>query len=769
MDCNTPDILAAMSDPFDLSETPPSTSIPGARTDTSQYLTALNRDQREAVEAVDGPVLVLAGAGTGKTRVLTTRLAHILDTGHAHPGETLTVTFTNKAAREMKGRVEHIVRRPTEGWYLGTFHSIGARILRKHAELVGLKTNFTILDADDQSRLLKQILEARDIDEKRWPARSLGAIINRWKDRGLTPDRVGDAEDSDFSNGRGRELYRDYQERLQALNAVDFGDLLMHNLTLFSNDKDILRAYQDRFRFILVDEYQDTNVSQYLWLRLLAQGHRNICCVGDDDQSIYAWRGAEVGNILRFEKDFAGAQVIRLERNYRSTTHILGAASDLIAHNQGRLGKTLWTESTEGEKVSVQGYWDGEAEAREIGEYIQTERGEGQSLNEIAVLVRAGHQTRPFEERFIQIELPYRVIGVMRFYERLEIRDAIAYLRVIAQEDDDLAFERIINRPKRSIGVTSLQKLHVVSRSNGCSLMAAARDLIDSDELRGSTRTGLAKLVSDFDRWRDLASVERLPSLAEMVMNDSGYLDMWRSDRSVQAPGRLENLKELISALDEFETLDSFLEHISLVMDNAETADGDMVNLMTLHGAKGLEFDTVYLPGWEEGLFPHQRAIDEGGLHALEEERRLAYVGLTRARHKAIVSYAANRHLFGRWNSELPSRFVSELPDKHVTRTSAINTHTDPIEPDLDFKNIHRPDLGRRRSNWDRYAKRHQNQLAQTVVTENDRANTFEVGARIFHQKYGYGKIVAINGNKLEVSFEKAGTKKVMANYVKPS
>ena len=758
-----------MNDSFDLAESSPNTQSYGAKISASSYWSELNKDQRKAVETVDGPVLVLAGAGTGKTRVLTTRLAHILDSGLAHPGETLTVTFTNKAAREMKDRVERLVRRPMEGWYLGTFHSIAARVLRKHAELVGLKSNFTILDTDDQLRLLKQGLEAHDIDEKRWPARSLGAIINRWKDRGLAPDQVTDTEGSDFANGRTLELYHDYQERLRSLNAADFGDLLMHNLTLFSNDKGVLREYQDRFRFILVDEYQDTNVSQYLWLRLLAQGHRNICCVGDDDQSIYAWRGAEVGNILRFEKDFPGAQVIRLERNYRSTSHILGAASDLIAHNRDRLGKTLWTESNEGEKVTVHGLWDGEAEARVIGEHIETERSDGQALNDIAVLVRAGHQTRPFEERFIQIGLPYRVIGVMRFYERLEIRDAIAYLRVISQEDDDLAFERIINRPKRGIGVTSLQKLHVVSRANGCSLMAAARDLTDSDELRGATRTGLANLISHFDRWRNLSAVQALPSLIQTILDDSGYLEMWRKDRSIQAPGRLENLNELIGALDEFETLDSFLEHISLVMDNAETEDGDMVNVMTLHGAKGLEFDSVYLPGWEEGLFPHQRALDEGGLHALEEERRLAYVGLTRARQRAIVSYAANRNLFGKWSSELPSRFVSELPEEHVTRTSEINTTADLTEPDLDYQNIHRPDIGRRRSNWGRYAIRQRNRTYETIAVENHAPGTFQIGKRIFHQKFGYGKITDIDGNKLEVSFEKAGLKKVMGSYVEPA
>ena len=758
-----------MNDPFDLAAQPREPRFYDKTTGANTYLSELNKDQRAAVETVEGPVLVLAGAGTGKTRVLTTRLAHILHSGHAHPGETLTVTFTNKAAREMKDRVERLVDGPVEGWHIGTFHSIAARLLRSHAELVGLKSNFTILDTDDQLRLLKRVLEAHDVDEKRWPARAFGAIVNRWKDRGIGPHQIADADGLDFANGRTQELYHDYQEQLQSLNAADFGDLLMHNLAFFSKDKDVLREYQSRFRFILVDEYQDTNVAQYLWLRLLAQGHKNICCVGDDDQSIYAWRGAEVGNILRFEKDFPGAQVIRLERNYRSTAHILGAASDLIAHNRGRLGKTLWTESNDGGKVAVFGLWDGESEARVIGEHIETERGRGQTLNNIAVLVRAGHQTRPFEERFIQVGLPYRVIGVMRFYERLEIRDAIAYLRVIAQEDDDLAFERIIGRPKRGIGIASLQKLHVVSRVSGCSLMSAARDLTDSDELHGTARAGLKKLINDFDRWRSLADVEGLPSLTQTILDDSGYIEMWQNDRSVQAPGRLENLNELIAALDEFDSLNSFLEHISLVMDNAETVDGDMINIMTLHGAKGLEFDSVYLPGWEEGLFPHQRALDEGGLNALEEERRLAYVGLTRARHTATVSYAANRNLFGKWSSQLPSRFINELPEGHITRSSEINTSSQLVEPDFDFKNIQRPDLGRRRSSWGRYAMHHQSTTEQALAAENYPSGTFQIGSRIFHQKFGYGTIAAIDGNKLEVSFEKAGTKKVICNYVKPA
>ena len=615
-----------MSDPFDLSGFEDAGVAPPAPAATPAYLSALNEDQGAAVEALDGPVLVLAGAGTGKTRVLTSRLAHILATGRAFPGETLTVTFTNKAAREMKDRVERLMGRSVEGWFMGTFHSVAARMLRAHAELVGLNPNFTILDTDDQVRLLKQVMEAADIDEKKWPARILTGIIQRWKDRGLTPDKVTGAEDGEFANGHAVELYRAYQDRLTTLNAADFGDLLLHCLSVFTTDEEVLRDYQRRFKYILVDEYQDTNVAQYLWLRLLAQGHRNICCVGDDDQSIYAWRGAQVDNILRFEKDFPGARVIRLERNYRSTAHILGAASGLIANNEGRLGKTLWTQAEGGDKVVVHGVWDGEAEARLVGDEIEARQRAGQALNDVAVLVRASHQTRAFEERFMEIGLPYRVIGGLRFYERMEIRDAVAYLRVIGQPADDLAFERIINKPKRGIGVASLQTLNLLARPRGLSLSDAARELIGSDELRGRAKVSLSGLIDDFDRWRAMAQTMPPNELAKTVLDESGYTEMWQTakDKSADAPGRLENLKELVVALEEFDDLGEFLEHVSLIMDMADTAGGDMANIMTLHSAKGLEYDTVYLPGWEEELFPHPRALQEGGAKALEEERRRA-------------------------------------------------------------------------------------------------------------------------------------------------
>ena len=557
---------------------------------------------------------MLAGAGTGKTRVLTTRLAHLLMTGRVRPYQALAVTFTNKAAREMILRVSRLLGQSVEGLWFGTFHALGARLLRRHAELVGLKANFTILDTDDQLRLLKQVIEAADLDPKRWPPRALLSTIERWKDRGQTPEKVPESEIDEFALGRARQLYAAYQERLLTLNACDFGDLLLHCLRLFEQQPEILADYQRRFRAILVDEYQDSNVAQYLWLRLLAQRHRNITCVGDDDQSIYSWRGAEVGNILRFEQDFPGAEVVRLECNYRSTGHVLGAASGLIAHNRSRLGKTLWTEGEAGERVRIASLWDDQEEARFVGEEIEAEQRAGRQLNDIAVLVRAGFQTRAFEERFIHLGLPYRVIGGPRFYERAEIRDAIAYLRTVHQPDDDLALERIINLPKRGLGEATLQLLRRSARDAGVSLSVAARTLSGTDELRPHVRTTILRLLDDFERWRELAAGVPPRQLAETVLEESGYVRMWQEDRAPDAPGRLENLKELVQALAEFDSLAGFLEHVGLVMDNAQDPSDDMVSLMTLHSAKGLEFDTVFLPGWEEGVFPNQRALDEGRL-----------------------------------------------------------------------------------------------------------------------------------------------------------
>ena len=633
------------------------------------FFRGLNDEQRRAIEATEGPVLVLAGAGTGKTRVLTTRIAHILSMGLARPGEILAVTFTNKAAREMKERIGRLVGERVEGMpWLGTFHAIGTRILRRHAELVGLRSDFTILDMDDQLRLIKQIIQAEGIDEKRWPARQFAAFIDGWKNKGLGPNEVPPLEGRAFANGKGGELYRAYQNRLLTLNACDFGDLLNHVIRIWKTHPDVLADWQRRFRYILVDEYQDTNVAQYIWLRLLAVGTKNVCCVGDDDQSIYGWRGAEVDNILRFEHDFPGALVIRLERNYRSTTHILAAASHLIAHNEGRLGKTLFTEENhdDADKVLVANAWDSEEEARSIGDEIESLQRKGHALNEIAILVRASFQMREFEDRFVTLGLPYRVIGGPRFYERMEIRDALAYFRVVSQPADDLAFERIVNTPKRGLGDATLQQVHALARLQGVPLTEASRRIVETEELKPKARTTLKGLVQSFERWR--GQLDALPhtELAGLILDESGYTEMWQNDKSAEAPGRLENLKELLKAMEDYESLPAFLEHVSLVMDTENDASLDAVNLMTLHSAKGLEFETVFLPGWEEGLFPHQRALDEGGRAGLEEERRLAYVGITRAKKRALIWFATNRRIHGSWQSSIPSRFLDELPEPHV-------------------------------------------------------------------------------------------------------
>jgi DNA helicase-2/ATP-dependent DNA helicase PcrA len=726
---------------------------PDTRTEPG-YLARLNPEQRRAVETLDGPVLVLAGAGTGKTRVLTARFAHILLSGRAWPGQVLAVTFTNKAAREMAARVTAMLDRPAEGLWLGTFHSLCARMLRRHAEAVGLSPNFTILDTDDQERLLKQVMEAAGIDHRRWPVRAMMGIIQRFKDRGLTPDRVTPSEDSDFAGGRSVEIYRDYQQRLLAVNAADFGDLLLHVTELLRTKADVLAEYHRRFRFILVDEYQDTNLVQYLWLRLLAQGSKNICCVGDDDQSIYSWRGAEIENILRFEKDFPGAAIIRLERNYRSTAPILAAASHLIANNEGRLGKTLRPagNAAEGEKVQVLSLWDSDEEARTIGARIEQLRRDGDSLGEMAILVRAGFQTRAFEERLIAIGIPYRVVGGAKFYEREEIRDAMAYMRVLHQPADDLAFERIVNKPRRGIGDTTLRGFHAHARAHSVPLYAAAEALAPAQ--RGRVREALGELLRNFARWREQLGRDGHVATTAAMLDESGYTEMWKADKSPEAPGRLENLRELVRALAEFESLAGFLEHVALVMENDEAAEGERVSLMTLHAAKGLEFDTVFLPGWEEGLFPNQRALDEGGAKALEEERRLAYVGLTRARRRAIVSSAANRRIYANWQASIPSRFIEELPESQVTRIgaeSARRAHA--VSAPSWFVPGQRPGRLIDAGAWE-------------IAARPAREDALSVGDRVFHQKFGYGRVTLVDGEKVDVSFEKAGEKKLLDRFL---
>ena len=840
-----------------------------ARSGAVAYLDGLNPEQREAVETLDGPVLVLAGAGTGKTRVLTTRIAHILSTARARPSEILAVTFTNKAAREMKERVGGMIGQAVEGMpWLGTFHAIGVKILRRHAELVGLKSDFTILDTDDQIRLLKQLLEAEGIDEKRWPARVLAGLIDHWKNRGLTPEQVPPGEASAFANGRGKKLYQAFQARLKTLNAADFGDLLLECIRLFRENSEVLAQYQRRFRFILVDEYQDTNVAQYLWLRLIAQRApastavipgrpeganpesratdsepvsldsglapngaprndvatqapsppKNICCVGDDDQSIYGWRGAEVDNILRFDHDFPGAKVIRLERNYRSTGHILAAASHLIAHNEGRLGKTLRTEDVPGEKVTVTGSWDSEEEARSVGEEIEALQRQGHILDEIAILVRASYQMREFEDRFVTLGLPYRVIGGPRFYERAEIRDALAYLRVIHSPADDLAFERIVNVPKRGLGDATIQMLHDYGRKNRVPLTEAARTVSATDELKPKPRNALRTVVDNFDRWR--AQKDTLPhnELAEIVLDESGYTEMWKRDKSADAAGRLENLKELVRSMEEFENLSGFLEHISLVMDTAGGEDEDKVSIMTMHSAKGLEFDTVFLPGWEEGLFPSQRTLDESGRAGLEEERRLGHVGITRARKRAKIYFATNRRTHGLWQTNIPSRFLDELPEANVEVTESkggfgaaqsygasrfdkmtafgSNYSTpgwqraqankgrsgfsetgaprygdngigddslDYVQPDYDDDAPSPPPRGKPRSAPRRAPLTIEGEL---VAKSTGAASNFTVGDRVFHQKFGNGNVTVVDGNKLTIAFDKAGEKRVVDSFV---
>jgi DNA helicase-2/ATP-dependent DNA helicase PcrA len=736
------------------------------------YLKGLNDVQRSAVEALDGPVLVLAGAGTGKTRVLTTRLVHLIATRRAGPAQIMAVTFTNKAAREMRDRVAALLGSPVEGWWLGTFHALAARLLRRHAEVVGLKANFTILDTDDQIRLIKQLLQAANIDDKRWPARVILGVIERWKDRALTPDKLKPEDGGDVANGKIIQLYTAYQARLRELNACDFGDLMLHNITVFQMRPDILAEYHRRFRYLLVDEYQDTNVAQYLWLRLLAQASHNICCVGDDDQSIYGWRGAEVGNILRFETDFPGAKVIRLEQNYRSTSHILAAASGVIAHNQGRLGKTLWTEAPGGDKVKVASLSDGEEEARFVGDEIEAFQRKKFNLRQMAILVRAGFQTREFEERLLVLGIPYRVLGGPRFYERQEIRDALAYFRIVFQPADDLAFERIINTPKRGVGDATVQTLRLAARALQVPLAEAALRLTETDELKPKMRTVIRALMLDVARWRSQLETVPHTELARTILDESGYTAMWQADKTPEAPGRLDNLKELVTAMADFESMGGFLEHVSLVMENQESSDGDMVTLMTLHGAKGLEFDIVFLPGWEEGLFPSQRTMDENGIAGLEEERRLAYVGITRARQNAIISHAHSRRVYGNWTGTIPSRFVDELPAEDI----AVDVEPAPFADQGGFRGGFSDwarDAGYRlpRAGAQPPARRFStiDGHAFEVQPRPRPASPFGVGERVFHQKFGYGVVIAVDNDKLEIEFDQAGSKKVMDSFVVPA
>ena len=763
-----------MNDDFEFDEADADASMSLAPSQPAPYLTGLNPVQIDAVNSLDGPVLILAGAGTGKTRVLTTRLAHLLMSRggpphHVHPHNILAVTFTNRAAREMRERVGQLTGRPVEGWWLGTFHALAARLLRRHAGCVGLDGNFTILDADDQTRLLKQLMEAEQIDTKKWPANQLNGVIQRWKDKGLTPERV--TENSEFANGRALQLYKQYQERLRVLNACDFGDLLLHNLRIFADHPDVLKKYQGWFRYILVDEYQDTNVAQYLWLRALAMGHRNICVVGDEDQSIYSWRGAEIANILKFEKDFPGAAVVRLEQNYRSTQHILSAASGVIAHNADRLSKQLWTEDEGGDKVQIRGVWDGEAEAALVGDELERLIRSHQDLSEVAILIRAGFQTREFEERLITLAIPYKVIGGPRFYERQEIRDAIAYLRLIASPADSLALERIINVPKRGLGASTVRVLNQVSRAQQIPLMQACRQLVETDELRAKARSTIRDVLADFDRWRAMLDGISHVDLAQTVLDESGYTSMWRDSKDPDAPGRLENLKELVGALEAFDSLTGFLEHVSLVMENEAAGEDAKVTIMTLHAAKGLEFDHVFLPGWEEGVFPHQRSMDESGAKGLEEERRLAYVGLTRAKKRAMVLYAANRRIWNQWQSALPSRFIDEIPAEHKDTKTETGFDTGAGAAHGVWSDT--PVLGgwasqkpAPRSTPKVIDAESWSEMPTKSVSDGGK---YKMGARVMHKKFGQGTVLEVDGDKLRIDFDDAGVKKVVESFIFPA
>ena len=761
-------------------------TAPPSRDDLPAYAQRLNPPQREAVTTTEGPVLMLAGAGTGKTAALTARLAHLIAMRLAWPSEILCVTFTNKAAREMRERVARHMGQAVEGMpWLGTFHSIGAKMLRRHAELVGLQSNYTIIDTDDQLRLLKQLIRENDLDEKRWPPKQLAGLLDRWKNRGLNPGDLDAVENESYANGRGEQFYRLYQERLKSLNACDFGDLLLHMLNIFRQHRDVLEQYQRRFKYILVDEYQDTNQVQYLWLRLLAQERKNICVVGDDDQSIYSWRGAEVANILKFEKDFPGAKVVKLEQNYRSTPQILATASGLIDANSQRLGKTLWTELPAGDKVRVIGVWDAPEEARRVGEDIERLEREGAPLEEIAILVRAQYQTREFEDRFIQIGLNYRIVGGFRFYERAEIRDALAYLRVISQPADDLAFERIYNQPKRGLGAKTLEAMRRHARRTGLPLAAASLDLVDTDELPARARNMLTGLLKQFVHWREAAEQETPANLMRLVLNESGYDEMLAKDRSAESAGRAENLSELARAMEEYDTLGDFLEHVGLVMDNDAQGGDEKVTIMTMHAAKGLEFNNVFLPGWEEGVFPSQRALDEGGLASLEEERRLAYVAITRARRRCTILHAANRRIFGQWTSSIPSRFVEELPDEHIEQETTMSGgaslwRANWSESEDPFAHVSRdrPDRSTARGpGWQR-ALATGYETKPTRVPESHRSaasfaararSDIGIGAQVRHAKFGSGTVIDQEGNKLTINFEEVGEKRVLDSFVQLS
>lgn len=703
----------------------------------NNFLHNLNPEQLKVISHLEGPLLVLAGAGTGKTKVLTTRIANIIYKGLAFPNQILSVTFTNKAAKEMLNRLNNMVN--ADGVWMGTFHSIAAKILRKHATEIGLSNNFNIIDIDDQIRLIKQIIIAKDLDEQKYPAKIILAIIQKWKDLAIAYNKVSNADMISHTHNIAAKIYIEYQQRLKSLDSADFGDLLLYNLELFTSNPQITTYYQHRFRYILVDEYQDTSIAQYLWLRILAQSHKNICCVGDDDQSIYSWRGAEVGNILRFEQDFPGANIIKLEQNYRSSKHILAIASSVIANNETRLGKELWTEDDGGEKVKIISLWDEKDEASFVAGEIRKFSNQQNKLDNIAILVRAGFQTRSFEEAFITLGIPYKVIGGLRFYDRMEIRDVLAYIRIVVNNDDDLALERIINTPKRGVGKSTVTKLYQFATDNNISLFQSIKKMLANHEFKGKIKSALEDLIKLIEYWRELFDIKPHFDVVETIIKESGYLKMWQTDTNIEAETRVENIKELIKALQDFNNITEFLEHVSLVMDNENLSNDNNVLVMTLHAAKGLEFDIVFLPGWEEGIFPHKRAIEEQGDQGLEEERRLAYVGITRAKKILYISYVSSRRIFNNWQNSFASRFIAELPNEHIEL--------------IKLKNY-----AMARSNVD---------IKPRLINKITSDNNINTGKKVFHEKFGYGYIVRIDGNHLEIAFSGGvGIKKVVKDFI---
>ncbi|MEL0185222.1 MAG: UvrD-helicase domain-containing protein [Hyphomicrobiales bacterium] len=739
----------------------------------TDYLSYLNEQQKEAVLHTEGPLLILAGAGTGKTSVLTSRLAHIIHNKLAFPNNILAVTFTNKAAKEMQFRIGNIIGNAVEGMnWLGTFHSIGTKLLRMHAELVHLKSDFTILDTDDQLKVIKEVIRLLDIDEKQFPPRLFLSFIDQCKNKGLSPENVKTHMDLDSIHEKSLEVYKNYQQRLKTLNSADFGDLLMLPLHILKENEAILNKFQSIFKYILVDEYQDTNTVQYLLLRVLSQKNKNIACVGDDDQSIYGWRGADVNNILNFEKDFEGSKIIRLEKNYRSTVNILGAARSLIANNIDRLGKELSSSSDEvGDKVRVVSVWSAEDEAIFITDEIDRKLISKTDLNQISILVRASFQMREIEDRLILNSIPYRVIGGPKFYERQEIRDVIAYLQLLLNQNHDLKFERILNVPKRGLGETTIRMLNDASKIYNLSLFDVSKKLIQTDELKPQQRTQLSSFIAMVENWkRKLDELDHV-TLTELILEDSGYIEMWEKDKTPSSLTRIENIKELVGQIAEFNSLHEFIDHVSLVLEVENDQSTSKVSLMTLHSAKGLEFDCVFMPGLEEGIFPNQRSLDEKGNIGLEEERRLAHVGMTRAKKYLYLINSQNRRVYGNWMQSIPSRFISEISrefidDDATLNAAAINTINTYGNT---FQNIAPYDYQKKKlSAMERLkaAGHFDNSIEVFDDISDDNNEIVFQNQRVFHTKFGYGIVIGNENDRVEVDFDKAGKKIVLSSYL---